>query len=408
MKAMAPPSWAGYSVAERDRRWSAVRENAARAGFDCVLVPLCVEGSSQHLSLEQWRGTRSDGRYLTQLDNAAVVLPTDGSGPIVISDQADGNAWVPQVRRVDPAAPGAWGIATTHALLDAGMERARIGVSGLRYGRASHIRTIHGVVNHSSYAEVVRRLPNARFEDGTDLVGLARYLKSDEEVACLRRAATIADAGIDVMVEVARPGVTVSALYARVMQHMLELGSEYYPLALEIGPIGEELTWYENPVADRRLEPGDLIMNETDAVFGGLVAQEGQPIVLGPIPEGWEPVIDLQREAYATGLELMRPGATFGELVARINEVGGRRGMKTAPMLHSRGYGNDGPLISPGDSPADHSEALRFEKGTVWMWKPHAWSADERIFFRWGGCVLVAEGGGEPLVRRPHGLLSVG
>ena len=26
--------WSGYSLAERDRRWKAVRENAAKAGFD--------------------------------------------------------------------------------------------------------------------------------------------------------------------------------------------------------------------------------------------------------------------------------------------------------------------------------------------------------------------------------------
>ena len=32
--------WNGYSLAERDRRWSAVRTGAAKAGFDCILVPL--------------------------------------------------------------------------------------------------------------------------------------------------------------------------------------------------------------------------------------------------------------------------------------------------------------------------------------------------------------------------------
>src|SRR5207253_1722715 len=35
-----PAYWAVYSIAERDRRWRAVREEAAAAGFDCVFVPL--------------------------------------------------------------------------------------------------------------------------------------------------------------------------------------------------------------------------------------------------------------------------------------------------------------------------------------------------------------------------------
>src|SRR5439155_11175914 len=37
--APANSAWKGYSLAERDRRWEAVRANAAKAGFDCVFVP---------------------------------------------------------------------------------------------------------------------------------------------------------------------------------------------------------------------------------------------------------------------------------------------------------------------------------------------------------------------------------
>ena len=86
MEAPAETTWIGFTVAERDRRWNAVRKQAAEAGFDCILVPLCVDGRNQHLSLEQARGMRSDCRYLTLLENAAVILPTDGRKPIVISD----------------------------------------------------------------------------------------------------------------------------------------------------------------------------------------------------------------------------------------------------------------------------------------------------------------------------------
>jgi len=64
MESPADTTWKGFSLAERDRRWQRVRDNAAKAGFDCVLVPLCVDGRNLHLSLEQTRGTRSDCRYL--------------------------------------------------------------------------------------------------------------------------------------------------------------------------------------------------------------------------------------------------------------------------------------------------------------------------------------------------------
>ena len=203
MEAPADIKWTGYSLAERDWRWQRVRANAAKAGFDCVFVPLCVDGRNLHLSLEQHRGTRSDCRFLTTLDNAAVILPTDGREPIVISDQEVGNAWIPEFRPVE----GSWGQSMAQALIDAGMERARIGVSGTHRGFYTHGRAFHGVVNHSSYAEALRRLPNAIFENGTEAIGYARYVKSAEQIACLRRGAAIAAAGIDKMIELARPGV---------------------------------------------------------------------------------------------------------------------------------------------------------------------------------------------------------
>lgn len=58
MESPADIAWRGYSLAERDWRWQAVRANAAKAEFDCIFVPLCVDGRNLHLSLEQARGTR--------------------------------------------------------------------------------------------------------------------------------------------------------------------------------------------------------------------------------------------------------------------------------------------------------------------------------------------------------------
>ena len=174
MESPADTTWKGFSLADRDRRWQRVRNNAAKAGFDCVFVPLCLDGRNLHLSLEQVRGTRSDCRYLTQMENAAIVLPTDGRTPIVINDRGSRHPWFSEVRPAHRGLRGSWGAPMAEVLVDLGMERARIGVSGLRLGKVTHGRAVAGVINHSSYAEVLRRLPNATFEDATDVVGLAR------------------------------------------------------------------------------------------------------------------------------------------------------------------------------------------------------------------------------------------
>src|SRR4051812_21553452 len=95
---------AGYSLAERDRRWAAVRAGAQAAGLDGILVPL---------------GNDTDARFLTLLRNAIVVLPAGEATPIVAAPRGTSNEWVPTPR---PAGRD-WAAAMAEALHDAGLAR---------------------------------------------------------------------------------------------------------------------------------------------------------------------------------------------------------------------------------------------------------------------------------------------
>jgi Xaa-Pro aminopeptidase len=330
-------------------------------------------------------------------------LPTEGRAPIVISDQEEGNNWILEFRPVE----GSWGKAMAQALIDAGMERARIGVSGIRRGFYTHGRAFHGVVNHSSYVEMLQLLPNATFENATEVIGHARYVKSEEQIACLRRGAVVAAAGIEKMIELARPGMDEGIIYTEVMRRMVSLGSEYYPMAFYSGLHGEgRLPRFEDPTQGRFLKAGYRIANEVDAVFGGLIAQEQQPILLGPIPDSWKPAIDAQRDLYYAALELLTPGRSFGEFMDFVNSFGEKRGLKSLLLMHGRGYGDDGPLFTPQNR-GERNRNVQIEKGNVFIVKPIVKSADESFDTSWGGCVLVTEKGGEPLVKRTPGMVSI-
>jgi Xaa-Pro aminopeptidase len=380
--------WNGYSLAERDRRWKAVRENAAKASLDCIFVPL---------------GNGVDGRYLTQLRCSAMVLPTDGRAPIVIADRRSSNAWVPEPWQTGRE----WAEPMAEALLDLGMQRARIGVVGLKGGALSHCNSIDGVVNHTALESVMSKLPDATFDDATDIVGCVRYVKSDEEITSVRQSAEVAAAGGDEFIKLVRPGVDAGVLYADVLARLIELRSEYYPLALTIDAMGaEKPRRYLNPPIGRRLERNTLITNEINAVRGAQLTQVCQPIFLGKIPDEWKPVIELHKEVYEAGLAMFKPGTTFGTLTDFVNGAGAKRGMKTVMQLHGCGYGDDGPLLS-ARSRGDRVRDLRIEKGNAFVWKPIAMTPDEKIQFTWGGPVIVTDRGCEPLLKREHGMVSI-
>ena len=380
--------WNGYSLAERDRRWQAVRENAAKASLDCIFVPL---------------GNGVDGRYLTQLRCSTMALPTDGRAPIVIADRRSSNAWVPEPWQTGRE----WAEPMGEALLDLGMQRARIGVVGLKGGSLTHCNSIDGVVNHTALESVMSKLPDATFDDATDIVGSVRYVKSDEEIASVRQSAEVAVAGGDEFIKLARPGIDAGVLYADVLARLIELRSEYYPLALTIDAMGaEKPRRYLNPPIGRRLERNTLITIETNAIRGAQVTQVCQSVLLGEIPDDWKSVIELHKEVYEAGLAMFKPGTTFGTLTDFVNGFGAKRGMKTVMQLHGCGYGDDGPLFS-AKSRGDRVRDLRIEKGNAFVWKPIAMTADEKIKFTWGGPVIVTDRGCEALLKREHGLVTI-
>jgi Xaa-Pro aminopeptidase len=330
-------------------------------------------------------------------------LPSDGRPPIVIADRRSNNEWV-----TEPWQTGReWAEPMAEALLDLGMARARVGVAGLKGGVMTHCESIDGVVNHTALEHVIGKLPNARLEDATDVIGKVRYVKSTEEIVFIRRSAEVASAGLDELIKLARLGADAGVVYSAVLARMLEERSEYFPMTLTIDSIDVvKPKRYTNPPIGRRLEANALITDEIHAIMGAQLTQVCQPILLGKVPSEWQPVIDLQREVYEAGLALIKPGTTFGELADFANGFGVRRGMKMIMQLQGCGYGDDGPLFNRRFSGA-RARNLQITSGNAFIWKPIAMTADERIKFAWGGPVLVGAHGAEALFRRAHGMVLV-
>ncbi|HWH78486.1 MAG TPA: M24 family metallopeptidase [Candidatus Binatus sp.] len=380
--------WNGYSLAERDRRWNAVRANAAKAGLDCIMIPL---------------GNGTDARYMTQLRCSAMVLPSDGRAPIVIADRKSNNEWVPEPWQTGRE----WAEPMGEALLDLGMDKARVGVVGLKGGSVTHCNSIDGVVNHTAFAHVMGKVPNAIFTDATEIVGAVRFVKSAEELEFVHRSAQVASAGLDELIRLARPGVDAGVFYSALLAKMLELRSEYFPLTLTIDHVDSvKPKRYSNPPIGRRLEADALITSEIHAIMGAQLTQICQPILLGKIADAWNMLIAVQREVYEAGLQMIKPGVSYGALEDFVTGFGAKRGVKTILQLHGCGYGDDGPLFME-KLRNPRARELTMQKNNALVWKPMAQSADGTRRFACGGPLIVTENGCESLFDREPGLLSI-
>lgn len=365
--------WGGHSRAERDRRWGVVRHLAAEAGFDGILIPL---------------GDGLDARYLTQLRNACFVLPVDGD-PVAITDRGATNDWLE-----DPIHTGrAWTEALVEAVRRAGMESRRMGVAGLWRGKLAHVTAANGAANYSALADLQRLFPDATFGDATDVLGQARFVKGPEEIECLEKATAMAESAIERLVEVARPGADQAEAYAAVVERLLELGSEYYPLVwCYTAPKGAEQR-FTNPPTGLTLQRGGILACRVHAIWGGQVALEEQWLSIGQPNPSLERVVPELPRALAFARQALRPGVELAELQQTLRQTCG------SFYVQSRGLGDDGPLMTEATAVSELA-GLRLEEAAVVSLIPRIED------LAWGGSFVVRAGGAEPLFSRTSPLVT--
>lgn len=406
---------AGFSLEERERRWRVVRRNMQIQGLDCLVVPRAVGGVNLCLSLEQVRGAWSDARYLTMLEDATVVFFADSRPPVVVTATPASSAWVSESLSPEDRGHGSTWPLLVDVLRSNGLESARIGVPGMSGGVFTHTRAYDGVIAHTSFARIRRSLPKATFVDATAVLGLCRSQKGEEEIEAIAVGAAIAERVIETVRQRTFPGIDEARLYAIAMERLLELGSEYYSLGFRTGPLGVKYHRIVEPRRGQIVAPDTYFQFEFDALIGGIISQEAQPFVFGDIPPLWQRMVALHEQLWSEGLAMIGPGAFLGDVVDFCRSFAQRNGLNSSDiLLHGRGYGNDGPLITPSDPPNAALRAFQFEPGNVFVWKPTVGmdqpgrrGNDAANRFSWGGNVLVTEKGAVRLFTREHQLVSV-
>lgn len=258
-------------------------------------------------------------------------------------------------------------------------------------------------------------LPQAEIVNGTEVLQEARAQKSAEEVDFIRRADRLAEAALDKMVEMARPGVAEREVFGAMIATTIAGGGEI-PSMLLWGA-GKQPPWPHRMLTDRVLQAGDMINNEVEAKWGGYIAQVVGPCVLGKADATSREVFARSVDVFQDLCGYMKPGVTFREIRERYSAGVRRSGHEPgAALLHGRGLGEDRPLLSGGGSSA--GDELSLEEGMVFILKPAVFPAGggsvvERdgeiveLAVRAGDTVVVTASGTERLGTRRLALLEL-
>ena len=395
-----------FSIAERDRRWLAVRALMREQNLDVIVTPQNSGHSADY---------QANTRYLTHCGggepDVAAVFPIEGEVTAIATSAAPRwptvQDWVTDVRE----ARRNYGRAIVERLKELNVERGRIGITGL--GDVEGTRTPEGTIFYGTWKQIREAFPQADLVDATAILDEVRYVKSQEEINVLVKSMEINELAMQAEVETAKAGVKDWEVWAAVHYAMTRNGSELPVHCFWVSGRNPKRTLTRPSM--RLLERGDVIINEIEASWIGYRSQGVQPVFVEVVNPAQAELIKVQREVFNRVLENLKPGVTVGELADLTKRTAASAAPKTGPAagaradltMHGRGAGDDGPIITPhARSPKQLGVAMRENMGFIC--KPSAVSADGEYICQWGDTVMVTKNGGRRLGKRPHDLAVSG
>jgi Xaa-Pro aminopeptidase len=374
-------------LAEYEERLARVRLEMATLDLDGLLV---VGNSADPASIAYL--TNFTPRY----GNAWLLLPLDGA-PVFVSDailhgepmhSMLWDVWLPDVR---PAAarsdqpPGGMVQLASAAARERGLAEGRIGVASPTTLSVAH-------------ADALRKaLPDATWTDASAAVLRPRAIKSEAEIALMRRACEITAIGLDAATALLRPGISEREVANAAHAAMFTAGAEElgFDTAVSSGPRAG--LKHAAPTA-RRLQGGELVFLDMGAVIGGYHADLSRCAGVWPIDLRARCMLDAAQALFEEALAAVRPGNCVRDIYRAAEAAAAREGFQDDYMPNGLGHGLglslfERPWLTPDDE-------CVLEAGMIFALEP--------MLVRYGvgtavieETVLVTRSGAEVLSGRP-------
>ncbi len=372
-----------FSDQERARRLAAVRAMMQQQGIQALVVygdsSLSRHGHADVHYLSGFLGNRTS--YL--------VVPARGEpAPFVQSYNH-----VPNAREVAAVAVR-WGGVSSAASVAAYVQEACGGGGTLGYV---------GEVPHASALRWQRELPEWRLADVTRAFRALRLVKSDEEIAWLRRGAALTDAALRALVRQVRPGMREYQLGAVVeAAGLLQGGLPHLAYISSTPQDAPAVCVPRQCLSARAIERGDVINTELSVSYGGYSGQLHRPIFVQAEPNALHRRLwDTALEAYARCTAALRAGATVEDVLDAAEVIHDRGFTITDGLLHGFGIGLLPPSVRTRATVHEPHAPFTFQAGMCVVVQPNVVTPDERAGVQVGNLLCITETGTECLHRVP-------
>jgi Xaa-Pro aminopeptidase len=179
------------------------------------------------------------------------------------------------------------------------------------------------------------------FTDETDFIDRTKAIKSDEEIALIRKTAEMQDVVFQKVLAHIKPGMRDLEVAARAQYEGQILGSEQGIFLGMSAKLGQPAFFAQRHFQGRTLKPGDhmslLIENNG---LGGFYTEVSRTIVLGKASQELMDGFEIVKAAQEHTVRNLKPGSSCREIFLSHNEFMKQNGVPQESRIygHSQGY----------------------------------------------------------------------
>ena len=239
--------------------------------------------------------------------------------------------------------------------------------------------------------------------DGVRVAELARTIKSEDEIACMRWAVAVGEHGARMLKKALRPGVTELQLWGLLnYTNIANNGDWHEGRMLASGP---RINPWLQEASERRVESGDLVGFDTDMVgpFGYFV-DLSRTLHCGPAKptRRQKQIYRMAVDEIEHNLQLVRPGMTLFEMQDRAWPIPEEcRDNAYVCMMHAVGMCDEYPQVRQGFRQRNAYDCT-LEAGMVVCIESYIGPKGERDGVKLEQQVLITADGYELLTRFPY------
>lgn len=230
-------------------------------------------------------------------------------------------------------------------------------------------------------------------------VGRRIELKSEKDLASMRKAGRLAGMALHEVSKAIAPGMSTKDL-DRVAEKVIRqaggiptfVGYRGYPASI-CASINEEVV-HGIPSAKRILKEGDLISIDVGATLEGFVGDTAASFGVGKLAPKQQALLDVTRDSLDKGIAAMKAGNRLGDVSYAIQECIEARKFGVVRDFVGHGIGramHEDPAVPNFGSP---NTGLRLETGLVLALEPMVTAGDWHVKVLDDGWTVVTEDGG--------------